>query len=286
MKAEQLVSEGNLVEALKALQDSVRKDPSNAKYRVFLFQLLSVQGNWSRALNQLNVAAELDIDTLPMAQTYREALQCEALRSEIFAGKRAPLVFGDPAPWVVQLLEAIRIEAQGGHAEQVAQMRAHALEQAPASAGSINGERFEWLADTDQRLGPILEAVVNGKYYWIPLHRLHKITIEAPTDLRDAVWTAALLTLSNGGEAVALIPTRYNGTEQSTDSSLLMARRTEWTEANGKGLGQRMFATDVADYALMDIRSIEFDEVIASESGEASETSAADTVETESDTQG
>jgi type VI secretion system protein ImpE len=208
-----------------------------------------------------------------MVQTYREALQCEALRAEIFAGKRAPLIFGDPAPWIVQLVEAVRLEAEGGHAEQVAQMRAQALEAAPASPGSINGERFEWLADTDQRLGPVLEAIVNGKYFWIPLHRLHKIEIEAPSDLRDAVWTAAMLTLSNGGEAVALIPTRYNGTETSSDAALLMARRTEWLEGNGQGLGQRMFATDVADYALMDIRSIEFD-LSASEAEAASEPDA------------
>ena len=254
MRAEQLIGEGNLAEALKALQDAVRKDPSNAKYRVFLFQLLAVQGNWSRALNQLNVAAELDASTLPMAQTYREALQCEALRAEIFSGKRAPLVFGEPAPWQVMMIEALHAATP----EQAAQMRATALEQAPATAGSINGERFEWLAETDARLGPVLEAVVNGRYYWIPFHRLQKIEIEAPTDLRDTVWTAATLTTANGGEVVALIPTRYNETIASTDGALLLARRTEWTEA-GYGLGQRMFATDVADYALMDVRSIEFD---------------------------
>jgi protein involved in temperature-dependent protein secretion len=52
-----------------------------------------------------------------------------------------------------------------------------------------------------------------------------------------------------------------------------MARRTEWLEGNGQGLGQRMFATDVADYALMDIRSIEFD-LSASEAEAASEPDA------------
>lgn len=38
---------------------------------------------------------------------------------------------------------------------------------------------------------------------------------------------------------------------------MLLARRTEWSE-DGAGLGQRMFATDAADYALMDVRTIEF----------------------------
>jgi type VI secretion system protein ImpE len=261
MRAEQLIEEGNLAEALKALQDVVRKDPSNAKYRVFLFQLLAVQGNWSRALNQLNVAAELDASTLPMAQTYREGLQCEALRAEIFSGKRAPLVFGEPAPWLVMLLEALHAATP----EQALQLRTEAMAQAPAIAGSINGERFEWLADTDTRLGPVLEAVVNGRYYWIPFYRLQKIEIEAPLDLRDTVWTPATLTTANGGETVALIPTRYNETAASTDSALLLARRTEWNDS-GFGIGQRMFATDAADYAIMDVRSIEFDECEANRS--------------------
>src|SRR4051812_37576923 len=96
MLAQQLVREGDLTGALTALQDVVRKDASNAKHRVFLFQLLAVQGQWKRALNQLNVAGELDAGTLPMVQTYREAIQCEALRAEIFSGRRAPLIFGEP----------------------------------------------------------------------------------------------------------------------------------------------------------------------------------------------
>ncbi len=260
MLADQLVSEGKLTEALKVLQDAVRKDPSNAKYRVFLFQLLAVLGNWARALNQLNVAAELDANNLAMAQIYREALQCEALRADIFAGKRVPLVFGEPAPWLVMMFEALRLENANSPA-QAASLRTTALEQAPATGGSINGERFEWLADTDPRLGPILEAVVNGRYYWIPLYRLQKIEIEAPVDLRDVVWMPARLTTANGGETMALIPARYNETVGSADAQLLLSRGTQWNEVNGQGLGQRVFATDMADYSLLDLRLLEFDPV-------------------------
>lgn len=61
-------------------QAEVRKAPADAKRRVFLFQLLAVMGDWDRALNQLNVAGELDSGTLAMVSTYREALRCEVLR--------------------------------------------------------------------------------------------------------------------------------------------------------------------------------------------------------------
>jgi len=261
MDAQQLISDGKLSEALAALQDQVRKDAANARHRIFLFQLLSVLGQWNRALTQLNVAAELDAAALPMAQTYREAIQCEALRGEIFDGSRAPLVFGEPQPWLGLMLEALKLDAAGEGA-RAANARALAFEDAPASSGSINGERFDWIADADPRLGPVLEAVVNGRYFWIPFHRISKIEFDAPADLRDDVWTPARFTWTNGAGSVGLIPTRYSGTVDNGEPALMLSRRTEWVESGplaGHGLGQRMLVTDTSDYALMDVRVIELD---------------------------
>lgn len=258
MQAQQLIRDGNLAGALAALQDAVRKNPADVKLRIFLFQLLAVLGQWPRALTQLNVAGELDVATLPMVQTYREAIQCEALRAEMFTGKRAPLIFGEPQPWLAQLITALQFDATDP--QRAADLRAQAFEAAPVIAGRIDGTPFDWLADADQRLGPVIEAIVNGRYFWIPLCRIRRIEIDAPTDLRDAVWTAATFTWSNGASTVGLIPTRYNDTATSTDDALRLARRTEWVgDGAGRGLGQRMFATDVADYALMDLRLIELD---------------------------
>lgn len=263
MPAQQFINDGNLPAALKVLQETVRNDPSTAKHRVFLFQLLSVLGNWPRALTQLDVAGKLDAATLPMVQTYREAIQCEALRSEIFAGKRPPMIFGEPEQWVVLLLEALRLTAEG-EIDKALQAREQAFEAAPASRGTVNAEPFEWITDADQRLGPILEAVINGRYYWIPFHRIKQIDIEAPVDLRDAVWMPATFTWANGGETVGLIPTRYNETITKSDDALLLSRRTEWIGTEPQpicGLGQRMLATDVGDYALMDVRQIVFADI-------------------------
>ena len=259
MNPHELINQGKLAAASVALQDLVRKDPSNAKYRIFLFQLLCVLGQWNRALTQLNVAGELDAANLPMVQTYREAIQCEALRDEVFSGARAPLIFGQPQPWLVLLLEALKADAIGELA-RAAVARASAFDAAPAGGGSIDGQRFEWLADADPRLGPVLEAIVNGRYFWIPFCRVSKIEFDAPVDLRDAVWTAASFTWTNGAQTVGLIPTRYNGTKG--DDAFLLARRTEWIEegaSSGHGMGQRMWITDAGEYALMDLRIIEFD---------------------------
>lgn len=260
-QAEKYLNQADLPQALASLQDAIRKDPSNPKLRAFLFQLLAVLGQWERALTQLKVAGELDAAYLLMAQTYREAILCELLRSRIFLGKATPLIFGDPQEWVAQLVEALHLDAEGHH-QQAQAMRGQAFAAAPARSGRLNGTAFEWLADADSRLGPVLEAIVNGRYYWIPLQQVRRIDVEAPADLRDVVWMPAQFTWVNGGEASGLIPTRYPGSETSTDSLIQLARRTEWevfAEDAYHGLGQRLLATDVEDCALMDVRQIEWD---------------------------
>ncbi len=254
MHAQQLVRDGDLAGALEALQQAVRQDTADAKLRTFLFQLLAVKGDWQRALTQLNVAGELDASTLPMVQTYREAIFCEALRVAVFDGKRAPHIFGEPPDWIGLLVEALRLD--GTSPERAAALRDQAFDLASATPGTIDGTPFAWLADADGRLGPVLEAIIDGRYFWVPLARLAAIDMEAPADLRDAVWTAAQFTFANGAQSVGLIPTRYAGTAEGGDDALKLARRTEWDGV--RGLGQRMFATDGGEYALLDTRSIAF----------------------------
>ena len=55
MQAEELLQAGQLTEALAVLEDKIRSDPANAKLRVFLFQLLSVQGDWEREIGRAHV---------------------------------------------------------------------------------------------------------------------------------------------------------------------------------------------------------------------------------------
>lgn len=260
--AERSLREGDLVTALKQLQEQVRALPADAKLRIFLCQLLAAMGQWERALDQLNVAATLDPKALAMAQMYREALRCELLRAEVFAGKRSPMVLGQPDEWLALLIESTLLAGRG-QAGQAAKLRASAFDSAPTSRGSIDGVAFDWIADADMRLGPVLEAILNGRYYWIPFSRTRRIEIEKPEDLRDLVWMPAHFEFANGGEAVGLIPTRYPGSETSEDGAICLARKTVWQEVSPgvfHGLGQRLLATDKGEYPLMDVRSIQLTE--------------------------
>ena len=259
MTARDVLREGDHRAALEQLKQEVRKAPRDVALRTFLFQMFCVFGEWDRAVTQVTAAAEMDPLALPMSQAYRAAIRCEMLRARVFSGARTPTIFADPEPWMSLLVEANRVLAAGKPAE-AAKLRDDAFEQAPEVAGDIDGQAFEWIADADPRLGPMLEAVVDGKYYWVPYSRMRTLNIEAPVDLRDNVWMPAQFVWSNGGESYGFIPTRYPGSELAEDAALALAKRTEWRETGDwfLGLGQRMLTTDAAEFALMDIRRISF----------------------------
>jgi type VI secretion system protein ImpE len=268
LDARELLRGGEIDAALKALQAQIRSEPANADLRVFLFQLHCVNGHWDKALIQLEVAGDMDPGTLGMVQVYREAVRHEAFRTEVFAGRKTPMIFGDPQQWIALLLEALRLTGMG-EVEKGQALRAEAFEQAPASGGRLNGAPFEWLADADQRLGPVLEAVMNGRYYWIPIAHISEIRIEEPEDLRDLVWTPAQFKWTNGGDAVGLIPSRYPGSESQADPNVRLARRTDWSEVGADcyvGVGQRMLATDAGEYPLMEVRDVIFETPTRAES--------------------
>ena len=261
MTPEEHLKSGNPEGALEALQALVRASPANAKLRIFLFQLLCVMGDWNRAIRQLKVCGEMEPGALQMAQAYREAIICEVYREKVFAGDKAPLVFGEPQEWLAWLIEAQKMLG-AGNPQAAADLRAKAFDAAPASTGNFDGIPFEWIADADMRFGPVLEAVVNGRYFWLPFSQISSIEFDPPTDLRDVVWTAATIRLANEGSVVALIPSRYPGSGQRGTAAEKLARATSWVDAGAEtfvGTGQRLLSTDQGDVALLDARLIKFD---------------------------
>lgn len=261
MSALDLLRSGDLAATLAAVQADVRKEPAEAKHRIFLAQLLCVLGEWEKAVMQLRLSAQMEPAAIPMAQMYREAIGCELVRERVFQGETVPLVFGEPQHWTALLIEALAPFARGDHAK-ADDVRAEAFDQAPATSGTIDGNKFEWIADADMRLGPVLEVIVNGKYYWAPFNAIIKVKIYEPADLRDRVWMPSEITWAAGGETPALIPTRYPATLLESDDALRLSNGTRWDEV-GDGLfigkGQRVLATDADEANLMDVRELVLD---------------------------
>jgi len=256
--AEAQLRAGNIASCLLTLQNEIRSNPADSKRRVFLAQIYMLAGEWERAATQLSVIAEMDAGAIPMAHAYRTAIQCERLRASVFDGERSPLIFGDPEPWIALLVQSLAM-LRAGRADDAARLRDEAYESAPTMLGAINGTEFEWIADADSRLGPILEVMLNGAYYWAPFHRISRIVMTPPEDLRDLVWLPAQLTWTNGGESTGFIPVRYVGSETADDDALRLARKTEWLPLGANafaGQGQRVLATSAVETPLLEVREI------------------------------
>jgi type VI secretion system protein ImpE len=264
MTPAEYIKAGQPLDALRVAMDEVRKRPAAQDSRVSLFQLFCVTGQYQKALNQLEVLEKLNDQLLPLVRTYQALIQAEQYRSAVFAGEYTPLILGKPPVWMAGLLNALTLQAEGKSAE-AQQWVAEALQQAPGCSGRINQVPFEWIADGDSRLGPVLEVIVNGKYYWVPFERIKSVHIEPPQDCRDLVWCPARFTWQTEGQMVGFIPTRYIHSEASGDGLLMLARKTEWQDVAAEfyvGLGQRMLMTNQSETALLDVRDIELDAIV------------------------
>lgn len=252
-------SHRSLAEQLVELKTAIKAEPAKPALRIYYFQLLCVLGDWKKAIDQLQICAQLDSAAAPMARAYREAILCEMLRTEVFAGRKRPHILGQPTLWIGYLTDALKTSGSL-HAEEAAKLRSQAFELAPTSAGEIDGVPFSWLCDGDNRLGPVCELYANGCYYWLPFESIENIGFEKPTDLRDLVWHASEVTLNNGGTLTGFIPSRYPLANGDSDT-LKVSRETQWSDLGHEhyaGHGQRQWLTDGGEYPLLEVRRVSF----------------------------
>ena len=103
-----------------------------------------------------------------------------------------PVVTGDGAVrQLCPIAESFDLRVVTAHVKWAASIAAKETAWFRSTSGDIDGTKFDWIADADSRLGPVLEAVIDGKYYWIPFNRVAKVNISRPSDLRDLVWISA-----------------------------------------------------------------------------------------------
>lgn len=250
----------SLVDIRARVTETVRKQPSNVRERWLLFQLLCIDGEWERALKQLQTWAKLEPEGETRAQLYRGLIKSEMFRTEVFAGTRTPGFIDAPSAWVEKLIEA-NIQLGKGNVAAADALRIEALDAAPASAGeSPTLGAFQWLTDSDSRLGPVCEMAVAGGYRWIPFDRIRSLVLTPVGILTDLIWRSATVTLHDATVLKGYLPSRYPGSELGADA-LKLARQTTWTDVgdtNVIALGQKTWTTDQGDWGLMELTECRF----------------------------
>ena len=233
MTAQELFKAGKLSEAISALNETLRNDPSNSKERTFLFELLCFSGDYDRAEKQLNILEqEGKKDSFLGTLLYKAALNAEKTRQEMFEKKTYPKQTVDGAVGAVR--------------------------------GKLNGKEFQTLSDADPRIGEKLEVFAAGDYMWISYHDISVFRMEAPKRLRDLLWAPAKLvtgpTFRSRDLGEILLPAISPGSWQHPDDEVRLGRVSEWCEDETGEIapfGQKNLLVDGEEVPFLEIRELE-----------------------------
>ena len=88
--ADELLRAGDLQGARAALIETVKRAPTDQSARLYLFQLLCLQGDWDKALTHLRTLASLSAEAQMLSVNYAMAIEAERSRIEVFAGRAQP----------------------------------------------------------------------------------------------------------------------------------------------------------------------------------------------------
>ncbi len=258
--ADSCLAEGDLDGARAALVAMVKANPGDTQARMFLFQLMSVLGEWDKAETQLRSLVQTSPQAEMLSAAYSPLLRAQKERADAFTGKApVPLLFPGP-DWLSDVAASIEAFGKGDTATGEARREA-AFAAAPDTPGTFNGAPIQWIADTDPRFGPCFEAFVGGRWGLVAFASLREMKSEGPQDLKDRVWLPVELTLKDGAAFSGFLPVLYPGSETHADAGIRLGRSTDWTEeASGAGLGQKVWTTDAGeDSDILSLRKLVID---------------------------
>lgn len=233
MSVQELLRAGHLADAVKALSAEVRDNPTDARRRTFLFELLCFAGDYVRADKQLEVLGQAGPSSEIGVLLYRSALHAEQERQALFTRGEYP----KPPE-----------------------------SSAPVPGGTFNGKPFASFSDADPRVGPRLEIFAAGTYLWLPFEHVASIQIEPPKRLRDLLWTPAGVKTTpafKGAElGEVMLPVLAPFSWKHADDAVKLGRSTVWEQHEGYDeevpFGQKMWLVDNEEIPFLELRSLEF----------------------------
>jgi len=233
MNAQELFRAGRLGDAIKVLSAEVRDNPTDARRRTFLFELLCFAGEYERADKQLEVLGQAGPSSELGVVLYRSAVYAERQRQDLFTRGEFP---------------------------------SQADTEEPERPGSLNGKPFASFSDADPRIGARLELFAAGNYLLLPFAHVASIQIEPPKRLRDLLWTPAAVRTTPAFKGTelgeVLIPVLSPFSWKHPDDAVRLGRITVWEQPENYDqqvpVGQKMWLVDDEEIPLLELRALEF----------------------------
>ncbi len=282
MDLRSLIKEGRLSEARAALVEGVKSSPADTGKRTLLFQVLVLLGEWDKASVHLDMISTQDPSRLKGASVYSQLIAAEKERIAVFDLKQLPSFlpeapdFFEPYYNAVRKLLFIKRSPAGGTTpsspvagedkgegdiKAVGALFAQAEKSIPKVKGTLNGETFSGLKDTDSVLSPFLEAFIHGRYVWIPFAAIRELTVTAPRSLTDLIWIQANVTTWGGLNVGCFLPVLYPGSSSHEDEKIKLGRMTDWIALGDgyyRGAGQHVYQAGKKEIAILEIREAVF----------------------------
>ena len=269
LNAKALFEAGRLSDAVQALNQSVKAQPSDTGLRTFLFELLCFQGAMDRAARQLDVIASQAVAPgVELAiQAYRALLNAEVQRRDVFHGDALPKFITPPGAHIERYVVLLK-KLQWATADQLSALLAEAEDGLPDVTGERGGKAFTRFRDADDRTAGVLEVFNEGEYLWVPIDQIVRLEITPPRKLRELMWVQARLEVVGQPAGDVFLPTRYTDSYLHASENVKLGRITEWEALHDcmvVGHGQRVFLIDDEEVSLLDLGSVS---ISASPTGE------------------
>ena len=264
MGAKELLSQHQLSAAITELNQDIKKQPTDARLRTFLFELLCFAGDYERAERQLDVVGHQNEKVGIGVEVYKSILRAETARRRFFAEGIKPTFLFDVPEHVTLYVDA-QNQLREGHSAEAKALYDRAAQVRAEIRGRLKGHPFASFRDSDDRLVGILEVIVRDSYIWIPFERIRKVIISQPKHLRDLLWIPASVEMEDAPVGEVFLPVIYAGSELESDDKVRLGRVTEWVDLGGGlagGIGQKTFLVDDREVSILELGELEF-EVLA-----------------------
>lgn len=265
----ELLSSGQLDEAITQAQDILRKDPSATDVRACLIELLCLDGQLERADEMLMSLAKHQPDWLAGAANLRQLMRAQHSRLALADGKLADDVVATPGDQLEALL-AVNLNLTEGKPEAASEA-ARNLEAGRTDTRYRVGDQEGDFRDCDDSLAGFFEGLgTDGHYYLWLWSDIQEVEFHAATSPVELIWRRASVTLKDGRQGEVFVPLTYL---RSQTANQKLGRETDWQEHDGglvTGLGLKTFLLGDDAVTLESVRRLECcDEPATTEAADA-----------------
>jgi len=262
MNAKECLDNGQLSDAIRAMNDEIKARPTDLPLRTVVFQLHCYAGDLDRAEKQLDVirTRSTEIELVNGLRVYQGLLNAERTRNQLFEqGLRPRFVIAPPENvlWHLDALDRIR----EGRLEEARALLDRAGAAQAVVRGVIGEVEFDEFRDADDLLAPVLEVYSTTGYYWVPWAHVQYLEVPPPKTLLDLLWAPAKLATFDGQLGEVFLPSLYPGTASAPDGPLRLGRQTDWIELGAgivRGVGRKSYLVGEEVRTLQELGEVHF----------------------------